>query len=740
MQGFLDNLDNLLREHKLEEVKVYLEDSLEKAIKSKNTSLIILILNEAIGFYRDITNYDISVKYAKTLDRLISRLDVDINAKFISKINIANALRANSDYEDALRYFIEAKEIYFKNKINNIREYAALLNNLALLYTAQNRYVEAIDTYLESLSILEEKDIYRKATCFTNISSVYLKKNDLKKAKMYLDKAEEIFERDIEKDFHYSGYLVQKAFFYEKITDIESAIKYYELSLSYLLSTVGKNDVYQEVYIHLKELVENLGTSFHTKGLIINQEYYKTYFYPKLVDIPDLKNKIVVGSFGFGSEMFDLDDEFSEDHDFEPGFIVLVDDKVPKEQFEKLKAIYDSMPNHYRRYFIQNKANRNGVFYLSNWLKSIGIEDKITEESAYYLTNGEIYLDNSNLMHDLRNRAWMEYDNDYIEKLYRIIIKLAQSSEYNINRQKKRGETLCASYLAMEFNLNLVKYCFLILRKYFVSTKWSLKQIINEVKITEYKPYLEKAFTDGLDELDYHNISKLIVKYLSDNDFVKYKGTNFILDYQNEFLSNVKDYYDKIDLVKKIVETEWNLFQTTINEGGRANCQDNFSYFNLMRKSQYLVFSKEILESFFYDLNDAQNKGYNLITNKYAYMQESTDYESFLKIKDQIPTISDKRKALQEEVISLQMSQVQSFLKEYPKAMSFLRKIYTKEDTKVETSYETYLRGELSTYSDKTLILYAKFLIKLENENQSITKKIIAKTCFLSGINIDIYK
>lgn len=54
---------------------------------------------------------------------------------------------------------------------------------------------------------------------------------------------------------------------------------------------------------------------------------------------------------------------------------------------------------------------------------------------------------------------------------------------------------------------------------------------------------------------------------------------------------------------------------------------------------------------------------------------------------------------------------MEEFAKEYPALADNARSIHTYEDNPFNTSYETYLRGELSTYSDKMLELYGRYIV-----------------------------
>ena len=92
----------------------------------------------------------------------------------------------------------------------------------------------------------------------------------------------------------------------------------------------------------------------------------------------------------------------------------------------------------------------------------------------------------------------------------------------------------------------------------------------------------------------------------------------------------------KEELIDKIIEEEWKQFDKVNNEGGRASCQDNLTTFRIMRKSQFDNWNEMMLESYCRDVKKAAAEGWNLLTEKYARMMESTDPEGYEKLKDQI--------------------------------------------------------------------------------------------------------
>ncbi len=181
----------------------------------------------------------------------------------------------------------------------------------------------------------------------------------------------------------------------------------------------------------------------------------------------------------------------------------------------------------------------------------------------------------------------------------------------------------------------------------------------------------------------------------------------------------------KETLISQIVELEWEQFQNVKNEGGRAGCQDDRETFEIMRKSQFLAWNQEALESYRKDLQEAEEKNWNLLTEKYARMMESTAPEEFEKIKDRLPARSAERIAAQEEMISMQVHWEEEFAEKYPGIAGRGRKIHTYEDTPWDTSIETYARGELGTYSDRTAGLLGDMYRKIAEDGGNLAVSIL---------------
>ena len=171
---------------------------------------------------------------------------------------------------------------------------------------------------------------------------------------------------------------------------------------------------------------------------------------------------------------------------------------------------------------------------------------------------------------------------------------------------------------------------------------------------------------------------------------------------------------------EKIIAIEWEMFQRVHNEGGRADCQDRPDTFAIMRRAQFSTWPQELAESYLDDLREALRTGRNLPMEKYARMMESTAPEEYKKFSSALPLISDSCETIIEECVDQEVSWMEEYCRKYPRLSAQNRVLHSSEDTAFDTSFETYERGELSTYSARTLELYRKFLLDLKKKEENL--------------------
>lgn len=187
------------------------------------------------------------------------------------------------------------------------------------------------------------------------------------------------------------------------------------------------------------------------------------------------------------------------------------------------------------------------------------------------------------------------------------------------------------------------------------------------------------------------------------------------------------------NLIAEIIAYEWEAFHNAPNEGGPAYCQQDPETFGIMRRSQYLPWPEDLLASWLEDLKTAAAQGWNVMTEKYARMEESLDPRRYEAIRHMLPQRSEMHRAVTEQIVQIQVSWMEEFAAEYPKVAGRARNIHTSEDTRCATSYETYLRAELGTYSDETLKRYGRFIVELFRAGENLAQMIMTNTARLYG-------
>ena len=188
---------------------------------------------------------------------------------------------------------------------------------------------------------------------------------------------------------------------------------------------------------------------------------------------------------------------------------------------------------------------------------------------------------------------------------------------------------------------------------------------------------------------------------------------------------------EKEKIINKILEKEWKYFSNLNNIGGRADCQDNREDFIIMRKSQWETFNEETLLSYLEDLNSKNNP----LFQKYAQMMKYNSPEEYEKIKDILEKASDEKTDLVNKIMFIYMEWEKEFFERYPIFSSMGRPLYSSEDDDIETSIETYLRGELLSYSEKTLKLYLNYVIDNKEKNINLAIKNMDNLARMQGFN-----
>lgn len=173
-------------------------------------------------------------------------------------------------------------------------------------------------------------------------------------------------------------------------------------------------------------------------------------------------------------------------------------------------------------------------------------------------------------------------------------------------------------------------------------------------------------------------------------------------------------------LVAGLVAMEWEMFHNVKNKDGQAACQVLPGTFDIMRESQMLTWTREILESYQQDLERARAEGRNLLSEKYTYMMEYTNPLEYAQLKHQLPQLSQEMLERIERIQRIYMRWENVANRSYPRLRGRGRPASAEIDSPERVSVEIYLYGELKTYSDQTLGLLLDYVERMEQEGHNL--------------------
>lgn len=726
-------------------------------LKGQNYATIVL---NAATAYRAAGNYERAKElYEQTAGELKESGCKDAYRYASLYNNISLLYSETGEYERAKAELFKALEIIRKLPDCEVEE-ATTYVNLSLLYIRSGEYADAENNLMKAFAIFErDKGRKYKDAHYGAALSAY---GDLNLKKGEYSKAVEVYEEalsELARSYGYNNSAYRAT--------CENCIEAYK-NLADTDRTADADAIARrigELNNKLEKLCCDAGEGV-ISGLVLAREYYEVYVKDMLHrEFHEYETRIAAGLAGYGSECFGFDDELSRDHDFGPSVCLWVDDTVYEEIGDKLAKEYDKLPKRFfgfaARVETKNGHGRVGVIRISDFLREHIDTDKvperddiaawaaISEEQAAAAVNGEIFRDDEGLITEARQQLAEFYpDRLWYAKMAEAAVKIAQYGQYNYGRCMKRQDYVAASLAYAGFMQEVIRLCFLIYREYMPYYKWSYRAltamaerrqepVLHRIcdglkKLSELGCHDEKRVSENIESICAELVRLLNMQSLSGSVDTYMETQGYAIMQGCENIQNSSD-DGKRELIESIVSIEWEMFQETKNEGGRADCQNNYNTFTLMRRSQFMAWNEELLRSYLADLREGERSGRNLVTEKYARMMQSTAPLEYEKFKDSLEAIDDERRTIAEQVIAIQVGWLEEFVAEYPALAGQIRYIHTSEDTPYDTSAETYLRGELDTYSKDTFILYCRYVIGLYKEGKNLNKMIMENTVLQYG-------
>ncbi len=757
-QEVLLTVDALFSENKAAEAENYMLKVLKKAKEEKDEDLLFVLYSELIGYYRMISAKENLLSIIDEAFTLLRERGEENSLRYgTMALNAATGYRSIGMLAEAEAYYGKAETIY-ENAIKNgeMQEadlrLAGLYNNKSLLFQEQKRLAEAIAYQKRALQMVTlAKAEAEIAVTHANLAGSYVLTEEYARAKDHALEAIRLFKAKGMRDAHYAAALSALGTCAYEEGNLTQAQTLYQEALLIIEAYAGKSSQYERVQEYIARCEQKESKSYKN-GMELSKAYYETYGKPMLQEkFADYIDKIAVGLVGKGSDCYGFDDALSMDHDYGADFCMWLSDETYEAIGKQLQEEYDKLPAEFGgvKRTTLSKKQRRGVFKISAFYKNFlgtASPDEIdyTQVEDYNLSgcvNGEVFTDAEGTFSAIRQKLQKGYpERMRLLKIAEAAAKFSQCAQYNFARFLEREDESTAFTMLSDGLKYAMKLAHYLENQYPPHDKWLFKsagmlpggvevrrladQIINQFLTKADK----KAVKDAVEQLAEYFVHRMYAEGIISD-------VNPYLDYHTEELLTKAQLctLTKQQLVQKIVLLEFEAFDKVQNEGGRANCQDNFPTFSVMRSSQYLTWDETMLRQYYYDFDREYNLGHNLITEKYGRMMESTASDRYEEIKAHFPYISPEKKALIEQIVALQMQMMETFAKEHPKTAGNARSLHTYEDNIVNTSYETYLRGEISTYSDKMLELYGRYVVTAFQNGENIAKNIMENTAKLYG-------
>lgn len=160
-------------------------------------------------------------------------------------------------------------------------------------------------------------------------------------------------------------------------------------------------------------------------------------------------------------------------------------------------------------------------------------------------------------------------------------------------------------------------------------------------------------------------------------------------------------------VINEIIDIELEMFQT-VKTYAPSKCSENIKTFKLMRWMSHSVLPAEILNSLLSDLKKARQDDRNLMTEKYARMENL------------IPPLSSN--PLIEKIVKVESKWMKKLNKKYPLVF---------RDS--GGGFEKYFACELETYSDETLLKYYNYINQCQKGKSNLIEQRYNNLFFRQG-------
>lgn len=173
---------------------------------------------------------------------------------------------------------------------------------------------------------------------------------------------------------------------------------------------------------------------------------------------------------------------------------------------------------------------------------------------------------------------------------------------------------------------------------------------------------------------------------------------------------------EKDALLERVLDLEWEMF-VRVKSDRPASCQSAPDKFRAIRGSVFSTWTADMLEAYLLQLMGAKAQGRNLLTEKYARMDNL------------IPPLTED--PLIDDIIDINVYWQFELQKTFPELCR--RCCRGVNDASAGSNFSVYSRGELETYGERTLKLYYQNVLSAYEQNRNLTAEALLGLVQKSG-------
>lgn len=251
IQTFFENYEKTFWRASQEETEAFLHKSIAQAEAEKDEHSLVTILNEAAGYFRNVSKYAQAINAADRALHILEQLGYEESVPYgTTLLNAATAYRAGGESDKALAMFSASLALLEKHLPATDHRLAALYNNISAIHQERGRLPEALESLRKAVDILESSTELADDTAIvlTNLAMLLLRMERGEEALAGLERAAALFRQAARARGDASALAPQYAAtmagmgeVHFRLKEFDKAARSYEAAIAHIRAAFGEN-------------------------------------------------------------------------------------------------------------------------------------------------------------------------------------------------------------------------------------------------------------------------------------------------------------------------------------------------------------------------------------------------------------------------------------------------------------------------------------------------------------------